>query len=334
MDSFTYQKNVNGSFLILKTQDQSFEKRMVLENSIPGLLSMKEEIFNGEKNLYYDITDFKALSDFKDKKLSGNQLKDLFYDIQKLSKHLEAYFLSLSHIALAADMIFYKEEHWFFCYLVTKEAAENENYSLPSFAEQLLAYIDHEDELAVVLGYQFYQMAKEENANLLSIIQSLCKRAEEEMPSDTPFAGVKPIADSHSREEIKDIVDIVEDENPEFTANGAESLHPKLPYDMVTLGLFFVLCLLGLFYGVYLAYLYAPVNAYFYFSKRDGILSVVFFIVGLSGCIFTLLSPRLASSGREKTKPKHDNSKTDVEKTPDTSIFEIPDEQFDSLPFL
>ena len=334
MDSFTYQKNANGSFLILKTQDQSFEKRMILENSIPGLLSMKEEIFNGEKNLYYDITDFKALSDFKDKKLSGNQLKDLFYDIQKLSKHLEAYFLSLSHIALAADLIFYKDEHWYFCYLVSREAVENETSGhLQHFAEQLLAFINHEDELAVVLGYQFYQMAKEENANLLSMIQSLCKKAEEEIPSDTHLAGENPMANSHGLIETKDILDIAE-EDTEFTVNGAETFQSKLPFDMVTLGLFFVLCLLGLFYGVYLAYLYAPVNAYYYISKRDGILSVVFFIVGLSGCIFTLLSPRLASSRREKTKPKHDYSKTEVDKKQDAAIFEIPDEQFDSLPFL
>ena len=77
------KQETGGSYLVTRlhyeqSEEEAFAIRMLSENKIRGLLPLEIRSFNGERNLYYEITGLQSLEAFcRIKPLSGKMLRVL-----------------------------------------------------------------------------------------------------------------------------------------------------------------------------------------------------------------------------------------------------------------
>ncbi|WP_411336369.1 DUF6382 domain-containing protein [Ruminococcus gauvreauii] len=161
----TYKRDYHHSFLIL-TEDQmpdceSYPVRMLLSGLIPGILKCEVHHIDNELMFYYDITSRQSLSSlYESKKLRKKDLTLIINALLEVMEEMESYLISPSGLLLLPDYVFMNAaEEVGFCYWPGSWNGENEN--MREFTEYLLPKIDHCDQEAVVLGYQFYRKALE-----------------------------------------------------------------------------------------------------------------------------------------------------------------------------
>ncbi|MCR5417683.1 MAG: DUF6382 domain-containing protein [Lachnospiraceae bacterium] len=161
MENMDIRRQPDGCYLVVEevpdfdTQEE-FSFRMLTENRIEGLLEPKLQIFNGERSLYYEITGMQSLENYASvHSLSAEDLRSLFGRLLWLTRQLPDYFLDVMNLVLSPKHIYLSEEGFFFCYGLGERKEERRR---EAFAGELIGLIDHEDEMAVVYAYQFYQL--------------------------------------------------------------------------------------------------------------------------------------------------------------------------------
>ena len=181
------KREPDGCYMVVSlgdtcTEEELFALRMIQENRIVGLLPMHSRMFNGRQDLYYEIDGMRSLEAVaKHGPLRGPQLRTLLADLYALCLLLPEYFLSPEALLLSEKRIWSGEGHFYFCYGFperqekeeqeegpveeqaeekTEEKTEKKG-DLSTFSGMLLGLIDHDDEEAVVLAYQFYKAVSE-----------------------------------------------------------------------------------------------------------------------------------------------------------------------------
>lgn len=187
----TYKRENHKSYLVLKKEDMGqeagFALKMLCDNSIPGLLPLSEHIFNGEEELYYDISSRQPLSiQFEKKEMQKQNLEILFSDMKSVLEKLDEYLMDMEYLVLNPEHIYIRsaDEHIDFLYTFCKD--EDFEHTTYAFAEYLLDKIQNEDEQAVVYAYGFYRYIKEEKGDLVRALERLSqdKIAEIEQPEE------------------------------------------------------------------------------------------------------------------------------------------------------
>ncbi|MCH1981106.1 FHA domain-containing protein [Ruminococcus sp. OA3] len=165
MMKITYKRDYHHSYLILTDGNvpdcDSYPVRMLLSGLIPGILKCKVHHIDNQLMFYYDVTSRQSLSSaYESKKLRKKELMLIINALLNVMEEMESYLLSPSGLLLLPDYVFINTaEDVGFCYWPGNSTEENEK--IKGFTEYLLPKIDHCDQDAVVLGYQFYRKALE-----------------------------------------------------------------------------------------------------------------------------------------------------------------------------
>lgn len=179
-----FERNMNHNYMILckqcffETYDNENEycKNMLLKNNIPGLLSVTYRENCSEKNYYYEINSLQSMENMYEKAEIN------FYDLGKLLKgciqifeNLEEYLLDGRRIVLNPAYIYLKPESKEPLFVYYPEYDEDIRESFRELMDYILTKIDHNDEKAVVLGYQVYRYTRLENYTIQEIRSLLCQ---------------------------------------------------------------------------------------------------------------------------------------------------------------
>lgn len=93
-----YIRNLNGSYMIIRDVDypcRSYELMMLLNNRIPGLLSLQIIVGDGKLEYWYDITGMTSLdTQLMLISLDASGLQTMTEDIFDMNLGLEEYLLS------------------------------------------------------------------------------------------------------------------------------------------------------------------------------------------------------------------------------------------------
>ncbi len=251
----TYKKEPGKSFLIVEPEgsQKEFAIQMLLENQIQGLLDFDKRTFNGETLFYYDISGKHTIESVLEiRLLSEKQLRKLFQSLYCLVETLYAYFLDPGGIVLDFRYIYEDAQSCFFCYDPSVTDTEIEK-NMVSFMEELLGYVDHDDEKAVMTAYRLYRMVKEEDKNLLQMLQDVLSEEikEIQMPDCEDKGGV------FENETILEEIDFWRQ-----NAEDAPEMHllkKKYPPDLCTAVCFALLFIVGLFFVFYKNYIIAVI---------------------------------------------------------------------------
>ena len=110
-----YYKDYRHNYLIMEDNgaltENVYQRKMISENKIRGLLPVSEKNINGELLLYYEITSRQSMKSlYAMKKIGMEQLKSLFLQLRTVGDALQKYLLDESCLVLAPEYIFQNVE--------------------------------------------------------------------------------------------------------------------------------------------------------------------------------------------------------------------------------
>lgn len=165
-----YKRENHKSYLVVKNQEEdkeNYDLKMLCSNYIKGLLPISFHVFNGEEELYYDISTKQPLSILYEKREMGKEdLEKLFIGMKNAVNNLEEYLLDVEGFLPEPNHIYSGgggEQLYLLYYPYEKADFQKKIYE---FAEYILTRVCNEDEKAVVYAYSFYRYIKEENGDL------------------------------------------------------------------------------------------------------------------------------------------------------------------------
>lgn len=173
-----YKKEYDQSSLIFQNEQaeagEYFQMQMFLENRIEGLLECSLHSFNGENQIFFDISGKQTLSSIYEKKqMKASDLEVLLFGIRKALENMREYLLDESYLLLSPEYIYINLSagQLFLCFypFEKREFAKG----MADLAEYLLERVDHEDNEAVVLAYRFYRLVREDNFSYMQIMDEL-----------------------------------------------------------------------------------------------------------------------------------------------------------------
>ena len=151
-----------------------YDLEMLCENQMQGILPVSLHSFNGETELYYDISTKQTLRVLFEKKMfTREDLKWIFSGINEAVCELENYLLDMEYLLIDPDYIYInmtEKKVYLLYYPYPEESFESE---VEKFAEYILDKICNEDEQTVVYAYNFYRYVKEEKGDLISVFQDM-----------------------------------------------------------------------------------------------------------------------------------------------------------------
>lgn len=184
-----YERGMNHNYMVLgkcdffgaaKESGRNYRVRMLLENSIPGLLPVTQRQINGEIKYYYEINSLQPLARLMEKSaLKYGELKALFLGCINIFDRLEEYLLDGGQVIIKPEFIYVNIENMepqFVCY---PDYAGDARLSFVEFIDEILTHIDHTDEQAVMLGYQVYRYTRNPNYVISDIKKFMECRASE-----------------------------------------------------------------------------------------------------------------------------------------------------------
>lgn len=181
MKDILYKRELNHSYMVIRSgrEDvaESYAYRMITQNRIGRLLICRQRQLDGESWLYYDISSRQPLERlYEEEKMGVEALSQVVHAIADMQEDLGEYLLDGQGLLLEAGTIFADVEtkELFFCFDPGMEKAGQGYIKLADF---FLEKVDHSDEHAVNIAYQFYKMSKSEYFVLPSFLPYLDREA-------------------------------------------------------------------------------------------------------------------------------------------------------------
>lgn len=275
-----YKKELHKNYMIIeKPQSISeFAVNMLMENEIPGLLPFEKRSFNGEENYYYDISGKRSLEHMvEEKPLKEGDVRNLLESLLLVIRSCRSYFLDISGLVLNFSTIFETEGFYSFCYYPqnVQEQIDMEE-KIQTFGENLIRYVDHEDDEAVSLVYEFYTMAKEDTLTIIQIIKQLLEKVREEVPQ---------------QEMIMDKAEepFFEKEAPTPETNAKEETSFETKPDYLTMSIFIILAAGSIGYFVNSYVHETSISLAAELSRKEGLLAAAFLILSVPGVLLSLM---------------------------------------------
>lgn len=204
-----YKRDLNHNYLIFEEEGEvdtaSYEVRMILMNSIPGLLPCSIQKIDNRTLFYYEITSRQPLRTmYGDKKLGREELYPILKSLVNTIKVMQAYLLDPGHLVLEPEHIYMEAggQRAYFSFIPVHQGDAREG--MRELMEYLLPKIDHQDPDAVRIGYGIYHCVTEDNFQLEQIERELFASEGEQMeePSGEAETGGGAEEEVHEREEI------------------------------------------------------------------------------------------------------------------------------------
>ncbi len=168
-----YYKDYRHNYLIIKNNggltENVYQRKMVTENKIKGLLVSQERHINGEILLYYEITSKQSLSSIYDGKSIGmKQLCNFFVQLKVVNDMLQKYLLDGNCLLLSPEYIFQDVETGEYSFLYYPDANENGFSGLMDF---FMGGVDGEDVEAVETVYKIADLMNREQFVLDEVLK-------------------------------------------------------------------------------------------------------------------------------------------------------------------
>ena len=179
-----FYRDLKHSYVIVdvkEERDQSFRYQLkVLEGKrVKKLLPCSLRQINDDSFLYYDVTSMMSMEDrFAVKKMNYSQVKALLTDMKEMFESMSEFLLGEEGIVFEARSVFTGLSSDEFGFMFFPYSDNNPSFS--DFCEELLDYVDYEDDRASAIIYNLCEKAKEDGAMVLDVIGSVISADEEE----------------------------------------------------------------------------------------------------------------------------------------------------------
>ena len=170
-------RDMHNNYLILTGLDENlagYHIKMLLNNTIPGLLNVELRCIDQMNLFYYDITTLKSITSVCENKLMRyDEMKDILKSILCTLEKIGEYLLSEDDCIINPEYIYVDPitHRVFLCHLIGLQ--ENVQEQLSKFMEYLMNKVDYKDEYAVLLIYAMYKMSREPDCTFHKLKEEL-----------------------------------------------------------------------------------------------------------------------------------------------------------------
>ena len=186
MREISYHKDYRHNYLIIREDEMTgddYQRKMITENRIRGLLPCQIRYINGETLLYYEITSKQSVKGlFEGKHLTMKELKGLFISLKMVMEET-ASLLPEDGLLIEPDMIFTELEKDEFYFVYDPFSESRGAQTLITLLEFLADHVDGEDNAALQAVYHMLDLAEKEQFVLDEIVEWF---GEEEQPENVP----------------------------------------------------------------------------------------------------------------------------------------------------
>jgi len=160
-------QELGKSYLIVNREnEEKYMCGMLSSNNIKGILSCKQGLFENRNVLKYDITNMRSLSrEYENRQMEGSEAAGLLLQIADSIKEGEAYLLTEKYFVFDPEYIFIDlidDAINLLCLpIIRRDENEFTDGRYQKLSEFLIDKINHKDELAVDIAYNFYRLSKE-----------------------------------------------------------------------------------------------------------------------------------------------------------------------------
>ena len=189
----SYKRNSNCNFMIIQcTHTENYELKMLCKNKIKGLLRADTNVFNGNCEIFYDISSRQPISRiYLKKEMEAEDIRTILLSIKILMEEVTKFLLDINNVLFAPDFCYCdledKKPEWVFY-------PGNEADSLSHMAEFIIDRVNHSDSRAVDAAYKFFKLVKD-NAVSVAEIENILERlafSEDCMEEVRPVAATIP----------------------------------------------------------------------------------------------------------------------------------------------
>lgn len=183
MEEITLKTEFGHSYIILKNKvvdENGYLLKMLTNNKINGLLQCKELYEESDVFLCYEITYKKSIKkEYESSSLSFDEIYNLFQQFNTIMESANIYLLEQEFFVIDPEYMYFDLESGDISLLYVPYRGEETDpvisgiygagkyYKLADF---LLEKVNHKDEHAVNIAYQFYKMSKEEFFSITTFI--------------------------------------------------------------------------------------------------------------------------------------------------------------------
>lgn len=175
MREISYHKDYRHNYLIIREDEMTgddYQRKMITENRIRGLLPCQIRYINGETLLYYEITSKQSVKGlFEGKHLTMKDLRGLFISLKMVMEETASFLLPEDGLLIEPDMIFteLEKEEFYFVYDPFSESRGTQ--TLIALLEFLADHVDGEDNAALQAVYHMLDLAEKEQFVLDEIVE-------------------------------------------------------------------------------------------------------------------------------------------------------------------
>lgn len=175
----SYRREMKHNYLMIEGDTElecNYETRMMLCNSIEGLLRFRIKKVDIQCYFCYEITSRQPLSRLLESKhINAKEIRQMMMDIAHTLTVMEGYLLKEEQILLEPDFIYVEPELFRveLCLLPGRQGDFPGDMS--RLLEYLLGKVEYQDKDAVVIAYGLYRESMKENYGMTDLFQLLGK---------------------------------------------------------------------------------------------------------------------------------------------------------------
>lgn len=327
-----YKREDHKSYFVVKDQrldreDELYGIRMLCDNPMKGLLPVCIHTFNGERELYYDISSKQTMRLLYEKKeLDRDDLNILLTGLQEAIDSVEEYLLDMECLIIDPEYIYINgaDHTIFLLYYPFRE--EDFEQTVYAFADYILERVCHDDEQAVIYAYGFYRYVKEEQGDLKEALKrSLTDRERDEREQKQEMEG-------EAEKEVEGVGFYLDEEN-ELPDSIKETPEVKKADSTMAVAFFGVLSLGGIGILLYSVWQY-HLSWQNLFSVKETVIGAGIFAIAAAGAGLFGIGGHLQGRKRcTKHQPQYSDQHQDQEDPAIEKSDRIPDDTKDDLTF-
>lgn len=183
-----FLKDYQHNYMIVKCEQEefvhSYSCKFLSANKVKGILHCSVRYINSMAYLYYDVTSCTTLAQlFQSKKMTFEQIKELFWQTHQMLTDVSAYFMEETKLVLLPEFLYYNlsEKSYRGVFCPEYEAGEHPYAALMDF---VLSHMDTGDQRQADCIYQIYEMSEEEGFRLEDAVRMIEEYNETENAKD------------------------------------------------------------------------------------------------------------------------------------------------------
>ncbi len=189
------------------SQTDDFRFRMLLSNCIEGIIPMQIRSINGEREIYFDVTDREPLEKTAEAPVFGRtEIRELFGEIMKVSVGIERFLIDENSLIMKPDMIFRNlktGKYEFVCVPDVSSPERCSNGTLVDFMRFIVSRIDTSDEVLTESVYGLYDMAVLDNVSISAMYEILMGELREIKFAPDPQSEIRAVKEEQDMKKKK-----------------------------------------------------------------------------------------------------------------------------------